>query len=243
MLSLALLVASIAWLFAFVIAAHSRLTADSLDPEQRSRSLARLLLLFVAWLGTTYAIGASEILAVFDSMPPRPLPVFAFVMALMIWFGCSWFTTGWSLRLPVWSLVLFHAFRILVELMLWSLWRDGTVNEVMTFEGRNFDVVAGALALVLGLIGIRRELPSTVVWIFNIVGILLLTNIIVVAALTMPTQFQVFTDGPSNTFIASAPYFWLPTVLVAAAVFGHVTLTRRLIQRQASLETTGRLDG
>ncbi len=55
----------------------------------------------------------------------------------------------------------------------------------------------------------------------NALGLALLVNIVVVAVRSMPTRLRAF-DGPPNAFVATFPYVWLPTVTVAAALFGHV---------------------
>jgi hypothetical protein len=45
----------------------------------------------------------------------------------------------------------------------------------------------------------------------------------------MPTPFRVF-EGPPSVFVASVPFVWLPTVMVMAALLGHLLLFRRLSQ-------------
>ena len=64
--------------------------------------------------------------------------------------------------------------------------------------------------------------------IWNVAGILLLTNILVVALLSAPTPLRVFHNEPANVWITQAPWVWLPAVDVLAAVLGHVLVYRRL---------------
>ncbi|NTV63491.1 MAG: hypothetical protein HGA65_08145, partial [Oscillochloris sp.] len=49
---------------------------------------------------------------------------------------------------------------------------------------------------------------------WNIAGLALLLNIVVISVLAMPTPFRAFPDGPANTVIATPPYVWLPAFLV-----------------------------
>ncbi|HEX4467931.1 MAG TPA: hypothetical protein VH080_00255, partial [Gemmatimonadaceae bacterium] len=59
-------------------------------------------------------------------------------------------------------------------------------------------------------------------------GLALLANIIGVALLSAPTPLRVFMNEPANLWITRAPWVWLPTVLVVAALCGHVVVYRRL---------------
>jgi hypothetical protein len=53
-------------------------------------------------------------------------------------------------------------------------------------------------------------------------------NIVVIAWLSTPTPMQLFRQEPANTWIARPPYIWLPTVMVAFAILGHIVVWRRL---------------
>ena len=37
-----------------------------------------------------------------------------------------------------------------------------------------------------------------------------------------------------NTWVLFVPYVWLPVILVTAAVFGHIVITRALLSRAAA---------
>jgi len=69
---------------------------------------------------------------------------------------------------------------------------------------------------------------------WNIVGTLLLANILTVAILSAPTPLRVFHNEPANVWIADAPWVWLPSVFVLAAILGHVLVYRRLRVEAAS---------
>src|SRR6188768_677474 len=49
-----------------------------------------------------------------------------------------------------------------------------------------------------------------------------------IAGLSTPTPWRVFREGPANVWIATEPYVWLPTVMVAFAILGHIVIYRRL---------------
>ena len=105
---------------------------------------------------------------------------------------------------------------------------SGAIPVVMTYSGGNFVILSGLSAAVLGLVLLRRDLPARVLLAWNVMGLLLLINIVTVAILSTPLPFRVFTEGPPNLLPSTFPLVWLPTVLVQLALFGHRLLFRRL---------------
>jgi hypothetical protein len=126
------------------------------------------------------------------------------------------------------ALVGFQAFRIPVELLLHRLATEEVIPRVMTYTGWNFDIVTGISAAFLGLLLARGYVAPLVLRAWNVIGILLLANIVTIAILAAPVPFQVFRGGPPNTLPSSFPYVWLPTVFVQLALAGHILLFRRL---------------
>lgn len=139
---------------------------------------------------------------------------------------------GWRLinGLSVASLVGFQVFRIPVELVLFWLYRAGIVPVQMIFEGLNFDVLSGVSAPLVAWLVATNRLSNRGVFLWNLVGLGLLINIVAIAILSMPVPFRAFLNEPANTFITQAPYVWLPVFLVQAALFGHLLIFRRLWQ-------------
>ncbi len=127
-------------------------------------------------------------------------------------------------RLGLGWLIGFQSFRILVEIFLWWGHREGVVPVQLTWEGRNFDVLTGLSAPVMGWLAARGSLATMAIKIWNLAGLALLVNVVSVAALSMPTPLQRF--EPVNLFVAEAPFVWLPLFLVQSAWFGHVALWR-----------------
>jgi len=134
-------------------------------------------------------------------------------------------------------LVGWHAFRLPLELVMHRAAEDGLMPKVMSFSGYNFDIVSGIVALSLALVMTRRSVPRAVLVAFNLLGIALLTVIVTVAMLATPLV-RAFGETELNTWVAYFPYVWLPGVMVAGAVLGHVVLTRRLLM-EARAERAG----
>lgn len=187
----------------------------------------------VAWVAVTGAVAASGVLARWEKVPPPMLMLLAASVAATIALAWSRFGTKLAEDLPLWALVGYQAFRVAVEFMLHRAYEQGVIGVQMTWSGRNFDVVTGASALLIGLWllarGEPRPVPRAVVWTWNVLGLALLANIVVVAVLSMPTRLRAF-DGPPNAWVATFPYVWLPAVMVTAALLGHLLVARRLIR-------------
>jgi hypothetical protein len=201
--------------------------------ESRSRAVRRAALGAVVWLAWTGAIASSGVLLHWDRTPPPMMLVLVGSIALTIALACTSFGGRLAAGLPLWALIGYQGFRVAVEFMLHRAYEQGVIGAQMTWSGRNFDVVSGASALLLGFWlwrrGETRTVPRGVVWAWNLLGLGLLVNIVVVAVLSMPTRLRAF-DGPPNEWVATFPYVWLPTVMVTAALFGHVLVGRALLR-------------
>ena len=66
---------------------------------------------------------------------------------------------------------------------------------------------------------------------WNILGLALLANIVVVAILSTP-RFAMFGPDRLNTFVTYPPFVWLPAILVLAALAGHLIIFRALSPRR-----------
>jgi hypothetical protein len=98
----------------------------------------------------------------------------------------------------------------------------------MSYSGLNFDIVTGITALIVGALLATGRTGVRTARAWNVMGTLLLVNIILIAGLSTPTPWRVFREGPANVWIATEPYVWLPTVMVAFAILGHIVIYRRL---------------
>jgi hypothetical protein len=130
--------------------------------------------------------------------------------------------------LPLAALVGFQVFRVPLELVLHALYTQGVIPVQMTYSGRNLDIVTGLLALPVAVLLHRRRCPRALLAAWNLLGLILLVNIVGVAILSTPVPSRVFHDGPPNLLPSTFPFVWLPTFLVQAALFGHLLVFRRL---------------
>ncbi len=192
--------------------------------------LNRWIILIVAvWLLAQVALSASGFLANFDTFPPRMLLVLLIPMIATVVFLWSAKSHVFVKRIPPNWPVTMQSFRVGVELFLWWAFINQLLPRQMTFEGFNMDILVGLTAPAVSLLWLRwKEYPKLVIaW--NIVGLLILFNIVIIAILSMPTPMRYFDNEPANTLVASFPWVMLPGILVALAFFLHIFSIKQML--------------
>jgi hypothetical protein len=224
--------AALAVLFVFAnrrAAQRSGLAADAV--RRRTRAAALLVL---GWCALQGAAAGSGLLARFDARPP-PLALFLpLVVAGAVAFGVSRFAAP-LVSLPLAGLVGFQAFRLPLELVMHEAARAGVMPSLLSFAGWNFDIATGTLALLVAALVAAGRAPRWLVPAWNALGLAALAMIAVIAIGTAPFV-QAFGPGQVNDWVAYLPFVYLPGVMVAAALVGHILVLRRL--RQAAPSTS-----
>jgi hypothetical protein len=185
-----------------------------------------------AWLTGSALAARAGAFADFSRLPPR-VPLLLIPLLVLIVALCRSTAVGRLLdeTPPAW-LVYPQAFRIVMELILWRLFVAGAVPAIMTFEGRNADILVGLTApLVAWLALTRRALSPTVVRWWNVISILILVNVVIHAQLSAPTPYRVYVTEPPMTFVAYVPWVWLVCFLVPLAWTLHALSLRQLRRR------------
>ncbi len=133
--------------------------------------------------------------------------------------------------LPLADITYIHIVRIPVEIVLYCLFVQKTIPQLMTFEGRNFDIIAGITAPFIawfGLVKGRLKRNFTIAW--NLICLGLLLNIVVNALLSAPTPLQQFAFNQPNIAILYFPFSWLPVFIVPVVLFAHLVSLRQLMK-------------
>jgi hypothetical protein len=122
-----------------------------------------------------------------------------------------------------------HIVRIPVELTLYGLFTYKAVPELMTFAGRNFDIISGITAPFIAYFGFRKKILSRkVILAWSFLALALLLNIVINAVLSAPFAFQKFAFDQPNIAVLHFPFVWLPCFIVPAVLFAHLVSIRRL---------------
>jgi len=187
----------------------------------------------IAWIALTGLAAARG--ALHFQAPPTMLALFPIMLVIAIGLALSPLGKRIALGLPLAALVGYQGFRVFVELLMHRAYVEGLMPVQMSYSGRNFDIVTGVTAILLGAwlaTGERRSRALVFAW--NSLGLALLANVVGVALLSAPTPFRVFMNEPANVWITHAPWVWLPAVMVLAALLGHVLVYRRLLSESAA---------
>jgi hypothetical protein len=206
------------------------------EPKGATVFLATLIA-STAWMVGTY-VAASKGALRFDTRPPTIMLMIGAVFVIAFAAGLSHFGKQLALGLPLAALVGFQAFRFPLELLMHRAYAEGLMPVQMSYSGRNFDIITGMTAAVLGLVLWKREVSPWFVRLWHVMGVLLLANILTVAMLSTPMPFRKFWNEPANVWITQVPYVWLPAVFVLFAILGHVLIARRLTS-DCKLRRTG----
>ncbi|MFN0141193.1 MAG: hypothetical protein ACKVQW_14025 [Pyrinomonadaceae bacterium] len=194
---------------------------------------ARLLILIVPlWLIVQAVIGIGGFYQRTEGVMPPRLALYAVLPALLLIAAYFvFFSKELVEKLPLKLLTLLHVIRIPVELVLYSLFVQGAIPEVMTFAGRNYDILSGILAVVVYLAAFRNGAVNRKILIaYNILGLILLANIVTTAVLSLPTPMQQLAFEQPNRAVLYFPYVWLPSFIVPTVLFSHLAALWQLFR-------------
>ncbi len=186
--------------------------------------LFRSMLILVAWMAYVLTLCFSGIFTNF-SLPPR-IPMFLVLPFLLF---LIYFLTNSKFKplidaVPLHWPVYFQSFRLGVELLIYYAFIKDIFPRIVTFEGYNFDILAGLTAPIIGYFVSKKINGSkTILVIWNIIGLLLLLNVVIIfnTCIYLPKLWD------SSTPMIKPAYGMLPLALLAgifmpAAVFMHL---------------------
>ncbi len=194
----------------------------------------------LALLGWVLGLGAVALTGFFtetQTLPPRLAlvlgpPLLAMLLLPATARGCRWLA-----QLRPEYLMLLHVVRVPVELVLFGLALHGAVPQLMTFEGRNWDILTGLTAPVMYYLVFRRQvLGSRALLAWNLAGLALLANIVVQAVLSVPSPVQRLAFEQPNVAVLYFPFVWLPGCVVPLALLAHLANIWQLLAPQRSLQ-------
>jgi hypothetical protein len=189
------------------------------------------LAVILFWAGFQAILAVNFFYTITSSLPPRILlmivPPFILIAGLFVTARGRRFTDSLDIRF----LTLLHVVRIPVEIVLFWLFLGKLAPQLMTFEGRNFDIIAGITAPFIYYFGcIKNILHKNILLGWNVICLALLINIVVNAALSAPSVVQQFAFGQPNIAILYFPFNLLPAVIVPLVLFSHLAAIRQLLR-------------
>ncbi len=137
-------------------------------------------------------------------------------------------------NLPLTYLTSIHIIRAPIEIVLYWLYIQKALPQIMTFEGRNFDILAGMTTpIVFYIVFKMNKFSNKILLIWNILCLGLLLNIVILAILSAPTPFQAFGLNQPNVAIINFPFSWLPTFIVPVVLFAHLASIYKLLKHNS----------
>lgn len=200
------------------------------DDSTRRRAMLVTVVLAAVWMTATWRVAESGVLRLWSATPP---PFALLVVAILIVtaaLGCTTYGMRLARGLPLWVLIGIQGFRLPLELAMHAMYKRGVMPEQMSYSGRNFDILTGISALIVAWLVFASRVGRGVVLTWNVLGLLLVINVVTVGILSTP-RFRLFGDDRLNVFITYPPFIWLPAVMVLAALAGHVIVFRALSRR------------
>ena len=196
---------------------------------RQNKILGNSSLVVFIWLTALALLSYRGFFNHFD-LPPRPVLAILLPLPVILWIAFSKKGTELLKQVPPQWLVFIQSFRILVEVLIWIAYLNSLLPVQMSFEGRNYDILTGILALPVGYFCfVKKSWHRSVAILWNFIGIVLLLNILIVAVLSMPGPLRHFMNEPPNTIVAKFPFIYLPGALVVIAYSMHIFSLRQLM--------------
>jgi len=189
----------------------------------RTSKSKNFMLIIVFW-GILHSILA--LLGFYDNtktIPPRFILLVIPMIAIVISTIFSQKMKSWLSTFNLKRLTYLHTVRILVELVLYWLFLGSYVPELITFEGHNYDILAGITAPLIALIAFKNNNTNKyLLLIWNIFSIILLVNVLVIAVLSTPTVLQQFAFEQPNVAVMKFPFLLLPAIIVPIVLISNM---------------------
>lgn len=190
-----------------------------------------VLIVIILWIILQGILAYSGFYQNTKTIPPRfaliGIPPLILILFLFITKKGKVFIDGLDEK----TLTILHTIRIPMEIVLWWLFIHKAIPQLMTFEGRNFDILAGLTAPLVYYFGyLKNNLSKTTKLVWNVVCVLLLANVVFYAILSIETDFQQFGFEQPNVAVLYVPFIWLPCCVVPIVFLSHFAVIRRLLK-------------
>lgn len=194
-----------------------------------------VLIVVLLWMALQAALATSGFFTNTSSIPPRlmlaVLPAMLVIMLLFIAPQGRLFIQSLDIK----KLTLLHTIRIPVEIVLFLLFLERKVPQIMTFEGLNFDILSGITAPFILYFGfVKKQLHTKLILLWNFVCLGLLLNIVGIAIFSAPFPFQKLAFDQPNIAVLYFPYIWLPCCVVPLVLLSHLASIYQLLAKKQS---------
>ncbi len=220
--------------FASVILCFSllfRIFTSSMN-ERSAAWLLKIVVLVAVWIVLQSVAGLVGLYRSYDQLPPR---IFAFgvgptIVTIIVMIAMRR-SREILMQCNLESLTLLHIVRIPVEFGLYQLAHNNAVPSAMTFEGGNYDILAGVTApLAMILFARANSLRRIPLLVWNVLALVSLFNIVSIAIRATPIFSTHLAFERPNLAIFYFPWVLLPTFIVPTVLFAHVVAILKLLK-------------
>ena len=183
-------------------------------------------------MAVEWSLAASGVLARWSLRPPPFMLMMAALLVLTLAIALGGVGRRITDNASFAVLIGIQAFRLPLELVMHEAARQGIMPAQMSYSGWNFDIATGALAIPIALAAAAGRAPRWLILGWNLLGLLLLINIVTIAIVSTPLV-AAFGADHLNTWVANPPYVWLPGVLVPTARWRSVWPADRRVHGRA----------
>ena len=195
----------------------------------------KLTLLIIVWSIIQSVLAYTGFYQITDSILPR----FGLVLiptTFLIIYGLlpkqqRWFFEQRDTKIST----FLHSVRLPVEIVLFGLFTHKMIPELMTFEGRNYDIIVGITAPIIGYLFMKKKISIKTLLAWNFVGLILVLFILLNGILSSELPFQQFGFEQPNRAINYFPYVLLPATIVPIVIWTHIS---DIIKLRKEIKTT-----
>lgn len=183
----------------------------------------RITFLIILWSIIQSTLAYVGFYQITNSIPPRfglvLIPASAFIVYGLLPKQQIWFSEKRNTKVST----FLHSIRLPVEIVLFGLFIHKMVPELMTFEGRNYDIIMGITAPIIGLLFLKNKLNKMFLLFWNVAGLCLVLFILVNGLLSSELPFQQFGFEQPNRGINFFPFVLLPATVVPIVIWTHLS--------------------
>lgn len=189
----------------------------------------KTIYVLLAWLGIQSILSGIGFYQDMLSLPPKIMVLGVLpTILLIIFFLVKKY--DWIKTINLKQLHWLHIVRIPVEFCLLWLYQGGVLAKIQTFEGTNIDILMGITAPIIIYFGFKNGIHKKLLIVWNVIGIILLSNIVITSVFCFPTPFQQLSLDQPAIAMAYFPYSLLPVFIVPLVYFAHFASIKRLMR-------------
>jgi hypothetical protein len=186
-------------------------------------------MIIATWLIVQSAVATTGFFIKEDTIPPRFLLLILPPLAAIVFVFLTARGEAFIDRFDIGKLTYLHTIRIAIEMTLFGLFLNKTMPQLMTFEGRNFDLISGLTAPVVYYFGfVKRKIGLKTMLAWNVICLAILLFTVSNAVLSAPTPFQQLAFDQPTIAVLYFPFVWLPGIVVPLVIFSHLITMRSL---------------